>query len=48
MGDEHGEEPDWKRVTAPQQPYSTREVALGAGVLVVGLLVTVVLPVVAA
>lgn len=33
-----------RRSTAPQSPFTTRQVAIGGGVLVVGLLVTVGLP----
>lgn len=37
-------EPTTERTTAPQSPYSTRDVAVGALIAVVGLLVTFGIP----
>jgi len=36
--------PEIERTTAPQSPYTNRDVAVGAGILLVGLLVAFVIP----
>jgi len=43
--DDHSHEPDPdKRVTSPMQRFGSREVGIGAAVLLVGLLVAYVIP----
>lgn len=37
-----------KRMTAPQQPYTSREVGIGFLILVIGLVLTFVIPILAA
>ncbi len=36
--------PEVERTTAPQSPYTNRDVAVGAGILLVGLLVAFAIP----
>lgn len=44
MTEEHAEEADEGRVTAPQQEFGMSEVITGLAVLVVGLIITMGLP----
>lgn len=46
MTEDHGTAEHDKRVTAPQQPYTFKQVQYGFAVLVLGLLLTFVLPLV--
>ena len=45
-GTESGEDPIWERETAPQSPYTSRDVAVGVVVAVIGVAVTFGLPLV--
>jgi len=48
MTSDTAETADDLRVTAPQQAYTTREVGFGFAVLAIGVLVTLVLPILVA
>lgn len=45
MGD-HTSDPEETRVTAPMQPFTTRQAMIGAAVLVVGIAITFGIPLV--
>lgn len=48
MSDEHTDDADDNRVTAPQQEYGMRQVLTGFVILAVGLAITIGLPLVLA